>query len=58
MTILFIFECLFIFERESASEHASRGGAVTGGQRISSGPFPNSSQPEMGLRLRNHEIIT
>ena len=52
--------CLSLREREKERVCActERGEAERGGQRIQSGLCTNSSEPDVGLKLRNHEIVT
>ena len=49
----------FLFERErERGTSASGGGAERGGQRIPSRLCADSSEPDVGLELRNREIVT
>ena len=50
----FFYKCLFIFETESAS----RGEAERKRERISSRLCTVSTEPDEGLNLTNHEIMT
>ena len=49
-----MYKILFIFERESASG----GRAGRGGQRSLSQLRPDSNEPDVGLELTNHGIMT
>ena len=48
------FNILFLRERASTIG----GGAEGGGQRISSGFCVDTCEPDVGLELMNHEIVT
>ena len=45
-------------ERERERAHASRGGAEREGERIPSRFHAVSAEPNAGLDLTNHEIVT
>ena len=51
---------MFIFEgeRERECECASWGGTGRGGQVTQSGPRADSTEPHVGLKLTNWEIMT
>ena len=57
---------MFIFERERERErerenvcvYKRRRGRERGGQRIQSGLWADSREPDAGLKLGNHEIMT
>ena len=53
---LFFNDYLFFTERER--EKVSRGRAERVGDRILSGIFPESTEPDVGLKLTNHEIMS
>ena len=58
MLLLFIFLSLFIYfqrDRERERERESRGGAR---ERIPSRLHAISAEPDAGLNLTNHEIMT
>ena len=52
--VLFLF-LMFIFERESVQEGWEK---ERGGQRIQSRLCTDSREPNAGLKLMNHEIMT
>ena len=55
---LFIFLSLFIFEGEIENMKMSQGGAEREGQRIPSRLHAVSAEPDVELKLTNHEIMT
>ena len=53
----FFFFLMFIFERETERDRASRGGAEREGKRESETGVVNT-EPDKGLTPRSHEIMT
>ena len=68
MVYLNFLKCLFIFEkerererereREGGREHGKERGRERGRERIPSRVSAVSAEPDKGLELRNHEIVT
>ena len=55
---IFFIKCLFLKERERASEPASGGGAEREGDgRSEAGSALRAGEPDMGLKLSNHDIM-
>ena len=52
------FFLMFIYFLERKRERTSREGAETRGQRIQSRLCTDSREPDAGLELTNHEIMT
>ena len=49
---------MFLFEREREHAHEQGRGRQSGEQRIRSRLCTDSSEPDVGLKLMNHEIVT
>ena len=52
------FFLMFIYFLERKRERTSREGAEIGGQRIQSRLCTDSREPDAGLELTNHEMMT